>query len=73
MNILFMAQLLISAVLGIMASLLYPGFSTGQYSSIFLTIVFITIFLIGKGFGEICTTIKNRDFSTDKKNGVKIK
>lgn len=71
MNNMFAIQLFISAVLGFISSALYPGFVSGSYSSVFLTIIFITIFLIGKYFGEMCTGIKLRD--NDSESGYKKK
>lgn len=69
-NIMFVIQLLISAVLGFISSALYPGFKSGAYSSVFLTIMFITIFLAGKYFGELCSENKE---SEPKDLGVKKK
>ncbi|AMM43986.1 hypothetical protein FDG95_gp556 [Pectobacterium phage vB_PcaM_CBB] len=61
MNTMFVIQLIISAILGVASSILYPGFKSGSYSSIFLAIIFISIFLMGKGFGELCTAMKLRE------------
>lgn len=54
-------QLGISAFLGLASSILYPGFKDGSYNSLLLTIIFITIFLVGKGFGEINAAAKIRE------------
>lgn len=70
MNAMFVIQLIISAVLGFISSALYPGFKSGAYSSVFLTILFITIFLAGKYFGELCSATKETE---SKDLGVKKK
>lgn len=70
MNNMFVIQLLISAILGFISSALYPGFKSGAYSSVLLTITFITIFLLGKYFGERCSTYKEPE---SKDLGVKKK
>ena len=77
MSGMFDVQLLISAILGFLASILYPSFQSGEYSSMILTIVLVSVFLLGIGFGEIKSSMKNADKNsdknTDKKSWMKIK
>lgn len=52
MKISFLIQLIISVIIGFVASLLYGAIIGGSIGSIGLTIIMISTFLIGKLFGE---------------------
>jgi hypothetical protein len=69
MKLSFVFQLIISVIIGFVSSLMYGALVSGSIGSIGLTIIMISVFLVGKLFGEFYHRLDNTNPpNTDKKD-----